>query len=162
MNKKKNLPTAQETSTTSLGPCFVFVVWHCIRRLHLQFLSRPHRPPCHAEPPPFWLCCCASPSPSLSSSCGGCPRRRLPRRWSSSLSHRHCCHCRLSPRYQCRGRPVPLILSSWLPFLFIVAPSPSSPCQLLGSTPRAGACSGGMGVGVLSWRHLVVNNMDET
>jgi len=30
------------------------------------------------------------------------------------------------------------------------------------STPRAGARNGGMGVGVLSWRHLVVNSIDKT
>ena len=35
---KKNLPMAQETSTTSLGPFFAFlVIWRCIRRLRFLF-----------------------------------------------------------------------------------------------------------------------------
>jgi hypothetical protein len=43
-----------------------------------------------------------------------------------------------------------LFLPLWLPFFFVIAPSLSSPCQLLISTPRAGARGGGIGVGAPS------------
>ena len=176
MNKDKILHTVQETSSTSLGPFLVSssygaVSATCAVRSCLSASS------CPAAAVLVVWCRCRSPSPSLSSPCGGCPRcpslsslsvvvlvvHRCPRCPSSSCGgpHRRCC-CRLSPRYRCRCHPVPLFLLSWLRFFFVVAPSPSSPCQLPVSTPRAAARSGGMGVGVPSWRRLVVNNIDKT
>ena len=134
---------------------------------------------------------CHCPSPSLSSPCGGCPHcpslsvivpivhrcprcpslsvvvcgcphHCIPHHWSSCPGPHCCCCCHLSPRYRCRCHPIPLFLLLWLCFFFIVAPSPSSLCQLLISTLQAAARSGGMDVGVPSWRRLVVNNIDKT
>jgi hypothetical protein len=162
-----DLPTAQETYKVSWALFMFLVVRRCIRRLRLVFLSRPRRPPQRA-PPPFWSC-------GVVVRLHLCPCHRLPRRRSSSPGPLVpivvvvvvvvvivVVICRLSPRYRCRCRPVPLFLSSWLPFFFVVAPAPFLPCQLLVSTPRAAARSGGMGVGVPSWRRLVVNNIDKT
>ena len=74
-------------------------------------------------------CRCLFPSlsPSLLSTYGGCPPPRL----SSSPGPCHrCCCCHLSSCCRCQCHPVPLFLSSWLPFFFVVLSSPSLLCQL--------------------------------
>src|ERR1700733_6372273 len=100
-----------------VSPFVFLIVWHYIHRLGLPFSSSPLvvRCPCR-----FGYHC---PFPS-------CPHIVV----ILIVVFLCCCCC-------C---PLLLFLSSWLPFFFVVMPSPSSPCQLLVSTPRAGTCSSGM------------------
>ena len=144
---KKKLTYSPRDVDVSWALFAFLVVRRWIRRLHLPFFSRPHRPPRHV-PLPFLLShVVVRPRPrpcrcpvavvlvvvlwlSLLS-CGGCPPCRLSRCLSSSPGPcHHRCRCRLSPCCRCRCRPVQLFLSSWLPFFFVVASSLSSPCQL--------------------------------
>ena len=60
------------------------------------------------------------------------------------------------------GPVLHLLLLLCQPLFSVVAPSPSLLCQLLVSTPPTGAHNSGMGVGVPSWHHLMVNNIDKT
>ena len=148
MNKTKNLPTAQGMLLMSLEPFFVSSSYNAVsitRAFHscLSALS------CPATIVLVMQCCCPSPSPSLSLSCG-CPCY-----WSSSPGP-HCCG------YCC----CPVIGVSVVPSHCFCCCGSSSflllLCQLLISTPQAGAHSSGMGVCVLSWCCLTVINIDKT
>ena len=113
-------------------------------------LPRAHRPPHRAPLPPFWSCgcCCTSPSPSLSSSCGGCPPRRIPRHWCSSPDPHCCCCCRPSvPSLSGSVLSCDVVFLVVARLLFIVVPSPSSPCQLLVVVAWVWVCC----LGAVSW-----------
>ena len=152
---------AQEMLTMSLGPFFAFLIlWHHIHHLCLLFLSHACCSPHRLLPPPFWSCDC-----------------RILHLYPHLMAPPLFYHCVLSvfampavstPRTAARGGgvlvaiivfaspslvPAPLPLSSDVA-LFCCCPDPSL-------TPRAGACSGGIVVGVPSWC-LVVNNIDKT
>jgi hypothetical protein len=92
-------------------------------------VSAASRRPPHRAPLPIWSCgcCCTSPSPSLSSSCGGLlieflvvgVRPLIPLLLSSV------------PSLTVSVSSCDIIFVVVARLLFVVAPSPSSPCQLL-------------------------------
>ena len=153
---------AQEMLTMSRGPFFAFLVlWHHIHYLHLLFLSHAHRHP-HCSPSlPFWSCGCR---------CILCLRPCL---MAPPLFH--CCVLSVfavpavsTPQTAAHGSGVLVAVVVFASPSLVPAPLPLLSdvtlfccCSDPSSTPQAGARSGGIIVGVLSW-HLVVNNMDKT
>ena len=102
MNKTKNLPTAQGMLLMSLEPFFVSSSYNAVS-ITCAFHSCLSALSCPATIVLVMQCCCPSPSPSLSSSCGGpshhpllscgCPHHHIPCHWSLSSGPCCCGYC---------------------------------------------------------------------